>query len=394
LNIAIIVEKFPVISETFITNKVVELCKRGHTITVITHRTSGNAALSKLYQLDGMANLRIVAPVIPRTGLQWTSLLTRKPGIFLKALSTPGAFKASARNYLLSTLFRNKPFDIIHFEFSAIALLYTDVLATLQAPTIVSCRGTAEKVKPLTVPGRKEEMERLFARVTAIHCVSQDMAQTIAPFCAFPEKIFINRPSIDVAHFAPTATKPGSDTITILSVGRFTFQKNYLTGLLAMQRLKKRFPAFQWCIVGEGPQTEEVTYHIHALGLQNEVKLLGRKNKEEVLELYKEADVFLLCSVYEGIANAVLEAMAMELPVVSTRCGGMEEVITNGVDGMLADVYAFEQVEAHLYALCTGSAARQKMGKLAREQVTRSFTLQRQTDQFEAVYKKLVGTKR
>ncbi len=103
MNIAIILEQFPLISETFVTNTVLELCKRGYTITVITHRTGPNGALAKMDQLDGIANRRIVAAVILKTALQWTSLLTHKPGIFLKALGTPGAFKASVRNYLLST---------------------------------------------------------------------------------------------------------------------------------------------------------------------------------------------------------------------------------------------------------------------------------------------------
>jgi colanic acid/amylovoran biosynthesis glycosyltransferase len=108
---------------------------------------------------------------------------------------------------------------------------------------------------------------------------------------------------------------------------------------MAMQKLKNEGINFSWKIVGDGPLKEELLYHIHALQLQDCVELVGKKNRDEILDLYNNVDVFLLSSVYEGIANVCLEAMSMELPVVSTKSGGMEEVIIHGENGFLCEVY-------------------------------------------------------
>ena len=393
LRIAIVVESFPVISETFITNKVLELCKRGHKVTVFIHRKTSDNKLAKLYGLPGVANLEIVPPAIPKTKMEWLKLFVTRPAIFLHSPNNARAYKEASRQKLLFSIFEKRTFDIIHFEFSALAIVYTNVIEKLKTVTVVSCRGTAEKVKPLTMPERKNQLIELFGKVDSIHCVSADMASTILPYCQQPEKIFINRPSIDVTHFNRSTAYVQHTTLTILSVGRFTFQKGYLTGLLAIKLLKQAGISFKWLIVGDGPQMEEVIFHIHTLGLGNEVTLLGKKNKVEMIDLYNSADVFLLSSVYEGIANVVLEAMAMKLPVVSTKSGGLNEVIEHEVDGMLAKVYDHHEIAMHLLALASSFEKRKEMGERARNKIVNQFTIQRQINQFESTYLQLFTSK-
>lgn len=393
LNIAIVVESFPTISETFITNKVLHLCKRGHQVTVFTHRKSQNNQLAKLYQLDRISNLSVMPPAIPVTAVQWIKTVLQKPGVFVQAGTSLKKIKARSRSKLLSSVFKQQNFDVIHFEFSALALLYKDVIPALKPVTVVSCRGTAEKVKPLTIPGRKELLTDLFSKIDSIHCVSADMAQTITPYCTDTKKIFINRPSIDIQHFNRTIPYEPKSKITILTIGRFTFQKGYLVGLLAVKELQKQNIFFEWQIVGDGPQMEEMMFHIHTLGLQNHVTLLGKKNKEEIVALYNNADIFLLSSVYEGIANVVLEAMAMQLPVVSTTSGGLQEVIEHNIDGLLAEVYDHVALATELISLCRNYEKRKALGSMARQKIIQQFTIERQIDEFEMVYNGLIKNK-
>ncbi|MCY7421116.1 MAG: glycosyltransferase family 4 protein [Chitinophagaceae bacterium] len=393
LRIAIVVESFPTISETFITNKVLELCKRGHQVTVFIHRKTTDNKLAELYNLKAIPNLEIVPPAIPKTSIDWVKLLIKKPAVFLHRSTSAINYKNVSRLKLLTSVFENRAFDVIHFEFSALAIVYTDVIEKLKAVTIVSCRGTAEKVKPLTMPDRKAQLKQVFSSVDSIHCVSADMAATILPCCDRPEKIFINRPSIDVSYFNRTRPYQSGTVLTILSVGRFTFQKGYLTGLLAVKKLKEAGIVFKWLIVGDGPQKEEVIFHIHTLGLENEVTLLGKKNKDEMIGLYNTADLFLLSSVYEGIANVVLEAMAMELPVVSTKSGGLNEVIEHEQDGMLAGVYDHDEIAQYLIFLANNFERRKTMGEKARQKVLNKFTIDRQINEFETTYLQLVNSK-
>jgi colanic acid/amylovoran biosynthesis glycosyltransferase len=160
---------------------------------------------------------------------------------------------------------------------------------------------------------------------------------------------------------------------------------------MAMKELKKQGINFKWNIIGEGPQREELMYSINALGLKDNIELCGSKNRDEILKHYETSDAFLLTSVYEGIANVCLEAMAMELPVVSTKSGGMEEVIDHGENGLLCEVFDSADIVDKLQIIMADHSLRKKFGINARKTVEDSLTLQSQTDVFEEQYFSLVN---
>ncbi len=392
LQICIVTGQFPGLTETFITTKALELARRGHRITVITNQTGGHINHSHLAEIK-KAGIEILSFTELSSATNIWKSITRNFGIFIQSFSTSKTvLKKKYKTGLQVSLLTKCPYDIIHFEFSGLAVSYMNSLAKLTSNTVVSCRGTAEKVKAITEKGRADSLKNLFDKVNAIHCVSFDMAKTIRSYCNHPEKIFINRPSIDVDVFKRTKpyTNPAS-TIQILSIGRFTFQKGYLIGLLAINELKKSGLDFSWKIVGDGPNIEEVLYHIHALGLSSHVELLGKKNRDEILALYNKVDIYFLPSVYEGIANVCLEAMAMELPVVATKSGGMEEVIENEMDGMLVSTYDHHQMAEQLHILAHNFEKRKALGQLARKKVTDQFTITQQVNVFEEQYNALVN---
>ena len=392
LHICIVTGQFPALTETFITTKVLELSARGHRITVITNQSGGHINHSHLAAVK-KAGIEILSFTEVTTTSKILKSLSKNPGTFIKSLSTDKAMlKKKYKAALQLTLLTKYPYDIVHFEFSGLAVSYMGAFPKIKSKTVVSCRGTAEKVKAITEKGRAENLRQLFDNVDSIHCVSADMAKTISSYCNHPEKIFINRPSIDVDIFK--RSKPythTSSTIQILSIGRFTFQKGYLLGLLAMEELKNRGVDFIWRIVGDGPGMEEVLYHIHALDLSAHVEILGKKNRDEVLALYNEVDIYFLPSVYEGIANVCLEAMAMELPVVATKSGGMEEVIENEKDGMLAATYDHYQMAEQLHILAHDFEKRKAMGHKARKKVINHFTIKQQVDVFEEQYISIIS---
>ena len=392
LHICIVTGEFPALTETFITTKVLELHKRGHRITVIKNHHSGQVNTSHL-ALIKQANIEVLSSIDIGSVSDFAKAAADDPSLVFKSFfKEPLNFKSEYKQTLQLTLLQKYPFDVIHFEFSGIAVSYLGAIKQLNSKTVVSCRGTAEKVKPISQPARKVQLEKLFSIVDGIHCVSADMANTIQPYCRQPEKVFINRPSIDTNTFKRSKpyTQAGTQ-LNILTIGRFTFQKGYLLGLMAMKELKLRGVSFTWKIVGDGPQLEEIMDHIHALQLGDCVELLGKKSRDEIINLYNDVDVFLLPSVYEGIANVCLEAMAMELPVVATRSGGMEEVISHGTDGLLCDVYNVGDMVNQLHSICYSAEKRTAMGINARQKVIDQFTLQRQADVFEEQYYRLVN---
>ena len=382
MRVAIIIESFPSLSETFISNQVKQLCLRGHKVFIFCNKVNKDL-LVKLFKDN--SNIKVLSF---RKKLIGPYLLLH-PACVIKILRSEGKLKQNIfRKFRVDYINRFSP-DIIHFEFSGVAISYLEDIGELKGKKVVSCRGTAEKVKLLIYKERQEEFRKLLEVVDAVHCVSNDIRETILPYCNSPQKIFINYPSVDISFFERKEEKEKEQVPVILSVGRFTFQKGYLTGLLAMSALKERGCAFQWIIVGQGHSYEEIIFQVNALKLSNNVVLVGAKSNEEIRQLMEKADIFFLPSVYEGIANAVLEAMSMEVPVVSTRCGGMEEVITHGKNGLLADVYDDVSLAECLTALLENGELGKSLAKGGRKKVVEKFNLIKQIDKFESVYHQL-----
>ena len=382
MRIAIVIESFPSLSETFISNQVKQLCLRGHKLFIFCNKVNKDL-FEKIFKDE--RNIKVISfhkkNILP--------YLLLHPDCGFKILRSEGKLKQNIfRKFRVDYINRFSP-DIIHFEFSGVAISYLEDIYDLKGKKVVSCRGTAEKVKLLVYKERQEEFRKLLEVVDAVHCVSHDIRETIAPYCKNFQKIFINHPSVDISFFERRAEKEKVKIPVILSVGRFTFQKGYLTGLLAINSLKKQGYSFQWVIVGNGHSYEEMMFQINAMKLNNDVVLAGSKPNEAVKALMENADIFFLPSVYEGIANVVLEAMSMEIPVVSTKCGGMEEVITHGESGLLADVYDEVSLAGCLATLLDNHEHGKLLGKAGRKKVVEKFNLSKQIDKFEFIYNQL-----
>ncbi len=391
MNIAIVTNSFPTNSETFIINKVLALANAGNHVTVIRLAASGSNDLMKLYNFKNNSNITIKDALVPSTTKELIKFIAANPITFLTSFSTDKKklYHNLRKNILLKQF--NNNFDIVHFEFSGIAVGFLDIIPNIKAKTVMSCRGSAEKVKLLTEPHRAKNLEKTLHVIDAVHCVSEDMKQTILPYCNNTEKIFVNRPAIDANFFSPKNKTKNNAVTNILSIGRFTFQKGYLIGLLAIKKLVQKGYNITWNIIGDGIQEEEIIFHIHTLQLQNNIVLLGKKNKDEVNEYLSNTDIFFLTSVYEGIPNVVLEAMAMELPVVTTKSGGVDEVIESGVDGFIAPLYDIEQLASLLEKLITDKTLLDNICKAARKKIIKEYTLQRQLEVFVTEYQKLLS---
>ncbi|MCU0320981.1 MAG: glycosyltransferase family 4 protein [Chitinophagaceae bacterium] len=391
MKIAIVVNGFPENSETFIINKVLALANAGNKVVVVRLNNSGNQSLVQLYNFNNNKNIEIVNPNLPANLFQLIGYFFQFPLLTIQSFSlkTKRFNEQLKRNYFLN-LFNHHQFDIIHFEFSGLAVSFLDMLKDIQPATVLSCRGSAEKVKVLTEPNRAQYLQLAIDSITAVHCVSNDMKSTIAPYCKHQEKVFVNRPAIDASFFSPNKKDVDFNGVMVLSIGRFTFQKGYLIGILAIKKLiEKGFP-IQWNIIGDGPQMEEMIFHIHELQLQEHIILHGKKNKNEVSDWMNKSDIFLLTSVYEGIPNVVLEAMAMELPVVTTKSGGVDEVIEHGVDGFIAPLYNIDAISSLLEQFINDKQLANSMGKAARKKVLASYTLERQLTVFQEAYHKII----
>jgi colanic acid/amylovoran biosynthesis glycosyltransferase len=389
LTIFLVVNSFPRVSETFLFNLVTGLELKGVKVVVLALAPSADQAHFTTRRAEWSGRIEIM----PQTMLQWVRFGLSYPRVARTAWASwktkTQRGQAMANAWLKALVQTNGP-EWVHFAYSGIGVQFLEAIeAGPNQRWMVSCRGSAEIVAPLVNPKRGEELRRLFQAVTSIHCVSQHMVQTIVRWGAPVEKTFVNFPSIDPVRFRRSVPYPSfqpGQPLVIVSTGRLNFQKGYPYALLAMRQLQQLGVDFQYHIIGDGEDRSEVVYLIEALHLSERVILHGKRSSVEVQAILEQAHVFLLTSLYEGIANAALEAMALEIPVVSTRAGGMAEVIQSGTNGVLVDCLAVEEVAVALASLVKEPHQLATIGKQGRQTVLDHHVLEQQMATFLKKY--------
>jgi glycosyltransferase involved in cell wall biosynthesis len=172
-------------------------------------------------------------------------------------------------------------------------------------------------------------------------------------------------------------------------VGRFTPQKDPLTFLRVVAALRPELPGLRALMVGDGPLRSEIEAEAARQGLEAVCCFTGPRR--DIPEILGAIDLFLLSSVSEGFPFVVLEAMAMERPVVATAVNGVPELIEDGVSGLLVprgDVAAL--TGAALELLRAPERAR-ALGRAARQRVAERFTVARMVERTQALYLELAG---
>ncbi|MGA7271072.1 MAG: glycosyltransferase, partial [Acidimicrobiia bacterium] len=169
------------------------------------------------------------------------------------------------------------------------------------------------------------------------------------------------------------------DVSRIVSVGQLKEKKGFTYLIAACRRLRDLGFDFRCDIVGEGPLREALTDEIARFGLEHVVSLRGSLDHAEVVELLDGAGAFALASVMagdgdrDGIPNVILEAMAMELPVVSTHHSGIPEAVEDGVTGFLVPPGDSFALASALGRLLKDPELARSLGRAGREVVERRF---------------------
>jgi glycosyltransferase involved in cell wall biosynthesis len=137
--------------------------------------------------------------------------------------------------------------------------------------------------------------------------------------------------------------------------------------------LKRHIPNATLCIAG--PRDPNVETMIKERGLENDVKLFGVLEREDLRKFYQDLDAFVISSEREGLAIVGLEALASGVPVVSTRCGGPEDYVKDGVTGYLTD-FDPEEIAARLTEIMASAARRLQFAEACRNAAEQEFSMQ------------------
>jgi len=183
-------------------------------------------------------------------------------------------------------------------------------------------------------------------------------------------------------------TKPKSKKeIVYCTVGRLAPIKNYPMLIQAFHNAQKRTNIkLRLTFVGDGPVREELEAITTRLGLHSNIDFLGFQNN--VGQILERSHVFILTSRYEGISVALLEAMAMRLPVIATAVGGNTEVILHNKTGILIPDNNIEACTAGILRLAQDDMLREKFGENGLQRVLQTFDIDATAKRYLAIYSK------
>ena len=201
---------------------------------------------------------------------------------------------------------------------------------------------------------------------------------------------------LDAVHRGPIARAVARSTLGVEdgrpivgSVASFTPQKDHAGLLDAFARVRAQVPDAQLLLIGAGPLEQQVRSLVGKLGLQDHVRLLGRRT--DVAELLPGFDVFVLGSRFEGLPISLLEAMASEIACVATHVGGIPEALRDGHDGRLVPPGDPETLGAAIVALLSDASARFSLATAGCERVRARFSIDRAVLRTEELYRELLS---
>jgi glycosyltransferase involved in cell wall biosynthesis len=203
------------------------------------------------------------------------------------------------------------------------------------------------------------------------------------------DRIAVVYNAIDLARFRPRDEPGGGATAPcIATVGRLVAQKNPLLFVAAAAALRRQLPAARFMLIGDGPLRDAVAAAVRAAGLDDCCALLGERT--DVDALLRQADLFWLTSNWEGLPNAVIEAMACGLPVVSTDVGGAGELLRDGCEGFLVAAGDREALVARTLEILREPATYGRMRAAARARAEH-FGVAQMVEATQAVYERALA---
>jgi glycosyltransferase involved in cell wall biosynthesis len=242
----------------------------------------------------------------------------------------------------------------------------------------------------------------LASTTTALVAVSPEVRDDLVALGVAPaEKFTIIRLGIELEQ--RVGAQPGArehirrllgiapDRFVVGWIGRMTAVKRTDDILLAMKLLRDGGVDACLCLVGDGPDREDVERYAHELGVVKSCFFLGYQ--DDVAPYYAAFDALVLPSANEGTPVSAIEALAGGRPVVATRVGGVPDVVRDRVDGFLVNAEDVEALAERLGRLAADPGLARRMGEAGRERVLSRYSVERLVDDVDVLYRRLLAEK-
>jgi glycosyltransferase involved in cell wall biosynthesis len=393
LRLVYLIGTYPLLTTTFIDREIRLLRQRGVEVQVISIRRPQRSLSPEQEMLaQDVLYLLPVSPGKLAASFLWAGLLrpftTWRTLFYLLTRPHPD-FNARLKTILhfgtgvyAAFLQRHQPGHHLHAHFVDRAATVAIVVSRLlNRPYSVTAHANDIYVDPVLLPEKLAEAQFVATctRYNETHLANLNGN-------GLSQKLHCIYHGLDIAQYKPLEEKRPSATPLLLAVGQLKEKKGFTHLLHACRLLKEQGYTFQCHIVGDGPDRKVLTNQIQQLGLGDTVTLCGALPHQDVIQKYREADIFVLPCITgqdgdrDGIPNVILEAMAMELPVVSTRHSGIPEVVVDGINGLLVPPANDAALTRALAKLLDSGNGRSQLGQRGRQTVIDSFSVEKNVE--------------
>jgi glycosyltransferase involved in cell wall biosynthesis len=237
-------------------------------------------------------------------------------------------------------------------------------------------------------------------RMDHVIAVSRDVQQTALSLGVPSSRCSLVHNAIDATYFRRNLVKARlreklglpADRVIVGAVGRLSREKGFDVLTSAVRALLRSGHRVHLIIVGDGPERDSLMQLISSLGCDDHVQLLGYRS--DVIELFHCMDMFVLSSLREALPNVVLEAMAMEVPVVATRVAGVPDVIQDQENGLLVDPGDSQALAAAIEQLIRSPSWRHRLSGAARATIEQRFSFEERMKKIRQIYESVLNRRR
>ena len=289
---------------------------------------------------------------------------------------------------------RSHPMDILHTYLFGFHLFAGLPARILKVPVVLSSRRDVD----YGVKGQEVWFENMgnFFVDRVICCAKAAERLTLQRERIQPKKVLTLYNGVDINRFSPPSNVKEirrslgipDEAPVIGTVANLTPKKGYPYLLKAAEQIFDKVPSAWFLFVGFGYLEKELKEQAKKLSRPNQIVFTGLRH--DIPMLLAAMDLFVLASLYEGLPNVLLEAMAMAKPVVATNVGGIPELIESGEDGLLVPPKDSEALASGILSFLTDPNSAEKIGLRAQEKIRKDFSLERMVEQYEALYLSLL----
>jgi glycosyltransferase involved in cell wall biosynthesis len=317
----------------------------------------------------------------------------------IKVISWAGRGGRAASYFVSMACLLNKikkKFDVIYCRGlgdGAISICLLKAFGAVRLPLLVcpiSGKGAGDSCFIRSIPGWPLLLPLLNRYCDAINIISPAILSDLIRLGINGPKITIFPNGVKTIH--PIKKNQVASIRRLIWTGRLNTEKGIDILLKALSSVMASGKDFTLDIIGNGPNMDSSIKQCQELGLQKKVRFIGAIANDMIREKLANADVFLLPSRYEGMSNAVLEAMEAGLPILLTRCGGIDTYIDNSTGWICEPDDVNSLTDALLRMLDTPADKLLKMGNQARFLIERNFRIEKIGQQNADLLAQLVKT--